>query len=85
MICNYGERNAHRLPAYIRLDLSANWFFLKQAKREGGLNLSIYNVLCRENAVGYGLKVNMEEQSYQFRPTTFGLKFMPSLSVFFKF
>ncbi|MBR1574146.1 MAG: hypothetical protein IJ652_04795 [Bacteroidales bacterium] len=27
VICNYGERNAARLPAYIRLDLSANWYF----------------------------------------------------------
>ena len=52
---------------------------------EGGLNLSIYNVLCRENAVGYGLNINMEEQSYQFKPTTFGIKFMPSLAIFFKF
>lgn len=85
MICNYGERNACRLPAYIRLDLSGNWYFIKNAKMEGGVNLSIYNVLCRENAVGYGLNINMEEQSYQFKPTTFGIKFMPSLAVFFKF
>ena len=85
MICNYGERNACRLPPYIRLDISGNWFFIKNARREGGLNLSIYNVLCRENAVGYGLKVNMDEQSYQFRPTTFGIKFMPSLAVFYRF
>lgn len=85
MICNYGERNAQRLPPYIRLDISGNWYFIKQARREGGLNLSIYNVLCRENAVGYGLKTNLAEQSYQFRPTSFGLKFLPSLSVFYKF
>lgn len=85
MICNYGERNAFRLPAYIRLDLSGNWYFIKNSKMEGGLNLSIYNVLCRENAVGYGLNINMEEQSYQFKPTTFGIKFMPSLAIFFKF
>ena len=85
MICNYGERNACRLPAYIRLDLSGNWYFIKNSRMEGGVNLSIYNVLCRENAVAYGLKINKEEQSYQFRPTTFGIKFMPSVAVFFKF
>ena len=85
MVCTYSDRNAYRLPAYIRLDLSANWYFLRKEGREGGLNLSIYNVLCRENAVGYGIHTDPEEGTYSFSPSSFGVKFMPSLAVFYKF
>ena len=85
MVCTYGDRNAHRLGSYVRLDLSANWYFLRKEGREGGLNLSIYNALCRENAVGYGIHTDPEKGTYRFSPTTFGIKFMPSLAVFYKF
>lgn len=85
LICNYGEHNGARLPAYIRLDLSANWYIHRDSRRQNGLNLSIYNVLCRENAVGYGVHTNEEGTAYEFRPTAFAIKFMPSLAYFHKF
>lgn len=85
IVCTYSDRNAFRLPAYIRLDLSANWYFLREARRQGGLNLSIYNVLCRNNVVGYGIHTDPDNGSCRFTPTSFGIKFLPSLAVFYKF
>ncbi len=85
LICNYGEHNGSRLPAYIRMDLSVNWYIHKDARRHNGINLSIYNVLCRENAVGYGVHVNKDRTGYYFAPMAFAIKFMPSLSYFHKF
>lgn len=85
VICNYGERNAARLPAYIKLDLSANWYFHRDKRRRNGLNFSVYNVLGRDNAVGYGVHINRERNAYSFRPTSFGIKFLPSVAYFHKF
>jgi hypothetical protein len=85
LLTAYGERNASRLPAYIRMDLSANWYFLKKERHQAGLNLSIYNVLCRNNAVGYGIMEGSDGNSFVFSPTSFGIKFMPSLALFYKF
>ena len=86
LICNYGERNGARLPAYVRLDLSANWYFRRHKDgRKNGLNFSIYNVLCRENAVGYGVHARPKDGTYVFKPTAFAIKFMPSVAYFHKF
>ena len=85
IITGYGERNAARLPAYVRMDLSANWYFYQRANRQAGLNLSIYNALCRNNAVGYGVMTSADGRSVTFSPTSFGIKFMPSLALFYKF
>ena len=85
LLCNYGEHNGARLPAYIRMDLSVNWYIRKTARGHNGINLSIYNVLCRDNALGYGVHFNRETMSYRFTPTSFSIKFMPSLAYFHKF
>lgn len=85
VICNYGEHNAARLPAYIRLDISVNWYFHKDARRRNGLNFSMYNALGRRNAVGYGVHLNEEDFSYNFLPTSYGVRFLPSLAYFHKF
>ena len=85
VICNYGEHNAARLPAYVRLDISVNWYFHKDARRRNGLNFSMYNVLGRRNAVGYGVHLNEEDYSYNFMPTSYGVRFLPSLAYFHKF
>ena len=85
VICCYGERNAARLPAYARMDLSINWFFYRTDRRRAGLNFSMYNVLGRRNAVGFGVHSNQEDLSYEFLPTVFEIRFLPSLAVFYKF
>ena len=49
---NYSNRNAYRIPDYLRLDLSLTLEgnFRKQKLAHGSWNLSVYNVLGRKNA-----------------------------------
>lgn len=85
MVCTYGPYNAENLPPYAKMDISANWYIRKGPRLTHGLNFSMYNVLGRQNAVGYGLHYNEENQTYCFRPTRIIIRFLPSLSYFLKF
>ena len=85
VFCFYGEHNGARLPAYIRLDLSMNWFFRKDARRKSGLNFSLYNVLMRNNPVTYGLVRNKDEDTFSFRPLHFDIRMLPSVAYFYSF
>ena len=49
IINEYSERNAFRMSAYHRMDVSATYNFKKRKKYESSLNLSIYNVYNRYN------------------------------------
>lgn len=49
IVKEYGKYNGARMPAYHRLDISANYWFFKQKNRESGLNFSIYNVYKHSN------------------------------------
>ena len=84
-MCTYGPYNAENLPAYAKLDLSANWYFHKDPKRRNGINISMYNVLGRVNAVGYGLHFNRSTSSYSFEPNKIQIRFMPAIAYFHKF
>lgn len=83
IITKYGEHNACRLRPYIRLDVSVNRAFIKNEKMENGINLSVYNVLARKNEVMWRLHVN--DDSYAYRPLSFFLVLMPSISYYHKF
>lgn len=85
IFCFYGEHNGARLPAYIRLDLSANWYFHKDARRKSGLNFSLYNVLMRSNAIAYGLVRDYDSTTFSFRPMDFGIRMLPSIAYFYSF
>ena len=85
LVCEYGPYNAERLPAYVKMDLSANWYFKKGPRSKCGLNFSMYNILGRENAVGYGIHINRDFTAYQFRPFSIQVKFLPSLAFFYSF
>lgn len=51
IVKEYGHYNGSRMPAYHRLDISANYWFFKHKNRESGLNFSIYNVYKHQNPV----------------------------------
>lgn len=51
IVKEYGKYNGARMPAYHRLDISANYWFFKQKNRESGLNFSIYNVYKHSNPI----------------------------------
>ena len=44
----YGPRNGFRMPAYVRLDLSATWHF-RRGPRPHALALNVYNATNRKN------------------------------------
>ena len=85
LVCNYGTYNGDRLPAYVKLDLSANWYFRRTPKGKTGINVSLYNALGNKNYLGYGLHVNRELTSYSFIPLSMNIRFLPSLAFFHTF
>lgn len=85
MVCNYGAHNGSRIPPYIRLDLSVNWYFHRGPRGENGLNFALYNALGRENPLGAGIHMSSDKSSFEFHTVSFGIKFLPSLAYFHKF
>jgi len=82
LIIKYGEYNAARLHPYVRLDLSANYKW--GSKAEHGVNFSLYNVTSRDNELFYYLRTR-DDGSFVYRPVTFVLHILPSLSYYYKF
>lgn len=88
LLNTYGKYNGNRLPSYMRLDLSSNYYFKKTDENTIGLNLSFYNVLMRKNVLMYRLKKTTSETAesdYIYGPLSFFIKMLPSLSFFVKF
>lgn len=83
ILTEFSGHNENRLKDYIRLDISANYDIIKNEKRTAGINLSIYNVLCRKNEIYYGLKA--KNNSFRFQPTSFLTNILPSISFYYKF
>jgi hypothetical protein len=83
LLSEYGQRNANRLKPYVRLDLSANYYFKKTKDRESGINISVYNVLMHSNDLFYRLK--FYENKFGYRPFRFFGKMLPSINYFYKF
>ena len=49
LVNDYGARNAYRMPAYHRADLSVTYKGKQRKRFQGSWNLSIYNVYSRQN------------------------------------
>lgn len=56
IITQNSERNAYRLPAYHRLDVSLTHYQKKRKHRQGSWNISIYNLYNRQNV--YNIQYN---------------------------
>ena len=84
LLARYSAHNAYRLRPYSRLDLSANYRLAIRGGREHGINLSVYNVLGQENELFYAWHV-FSDGNYVFRPVSFLLKIIPSVSYYAKF
>jgi len=74
----FGEKNAYRLPAYHRLDLSlsASW---QRPKATHTINLSLYNVYNRKNILHVSYVADETTQTYGYQKYTV-LPFIPSIS-----
>lgn len=49
IIKEYGRYNSFRLPDYHRLDVSVNYWLVRNARRESGFNFSVYNAYKKNN------------------------------------
>ena len=86
MFVKYGEFNENRMNPYIRLDLSVNYDLnIRDGRfvKSHGLNLSLYNVLCRTNDLGYRLKVYKD--NFFYHPVSFMSLVLPSISYYCTF
>ena len=84
LMMKYGAYNSSRLKPYKRLDLSANYKWKSRRFRENGVNLSLYNAIAQSNELFYYIK-SREDGSFAYRPVTFMLRVLPSISYFCKF
>ncbi|MBO5193835.1 MAG: TonB-dependent receptor, partial [Bacteroidales bacterium] len=83
IIPEYGEHNANRLRPYIRLDLSVSYSIVRNDRRECGLNFSLYNATARKNDLMYRLRVR--DGRFAYRPMSFFMTLVPSVSYYHKF
>jgi hypothetical protein len=77
-----GERNAHRIPTYHRLDIAAN---LNPEGKRGSWSFGLYNVYARRNA--YSIFFRQQENSTQTEAVRLSIlgSIIPSITYNFKF
>jgi hypothetical protein len=83
----YGPRNGYRLPAYVRLDLGATWYF-RRGPRPHALSLSVYNATNQKNPFLTTFDTEYDYQTGQRRQKLVGVALfpvLPSLSYQFSF
>ena len=87
LVTDYTRRNACRNKPYFRLDVSATYYFRREASRESGLCFSLYNASGYKNDVFRMLEVTEQEGEYYYAYHALNLhiRFLPSLSFFYKF
>jgi hypothetical protein len=77
----YTSKNAYRMPAYSRLDLSATWTLSKHSN----LNFSVYNAYDRQNAYSITFQQNPDNPSQTQAVQTTIFPIMPSVTYNFNF
>lgn len=77
----YTTKNAYRMPAYNRLDLSATWTLGKHSS----LNFSVYNAYDRQNAYSINFRRNPDNPNETQAIQTTIFPFMPSVTYNFEF
>lgn len=74
----YGPRNGHRLPAYVRLDLGATWYF-RRGPRPHALSLNVYNATNQKNPFLTTFDTEYDMQTGQRRQKLVGVALFPVL------
>jgi hypothetical protein len=86
MVSFYTERNAHRLPAYHRMDFSATYEPKNPGKRfQSSWNFSVFNVYGRENPFMISFRESETNPGRQEAVRTALFKIVPSVTWNFKF
>lgn len=81
----YTKRNAYRMPAYHRLDLSATWKLKEHKHYSSELAFGLYNAYGRENAYAITFRQNATDPTKTEAVQTSLFRFVPSVSYNFKF
>ena len=83
IICEYFPHNSSRLPSYNRLDVSANWVFMKKGHFRHSLNLSVYNATAAHNVLFVYTSYSMDKGIRNLRSVMKSV--IPSLSYAIEF
>jgi TonB dependent receptor/CarboxypepD_reg-like domain/TonB-dependent Receptor Plug Domain len=81
----YGDRNANRMPAYHRLDISATYEKPRKGRFQSSWNFSIYNLYGRENAYTITFEDDPKDASRTRAIQTSLFRWVPSVTYNFKF
>ena len=84
VVTQYGPYNACRMSPYFRTDVSVNYKWEGKGRTEQGINFSVYNVTFHKNDMFYSLRSH-QDGSFEFVPTNFCLRALPSISYYIKF
>lgn len=84
-IFQYSNRNADRMPAYHRMDLSATYEPNKNKRWKSSWTFGIYNVYGRENAYTIAFEDNPDKPGTTRAMQTSLFKFVPNVTYNFKF
>lgn len=84
VIAHYREHNANRLQPYCRLDLSVSYKWKPRFAKENGINLSVYNATGRGNELFYYISTH-SDGSFSYKPKSFVVNILPSVSYYCKF
>jgi hypothetical protein len=84
-VYEYGNRNANRMPANHRLDISATYEPKKKRKMQGTWNFGLYNVYGRENAYTITFEDNPNDPTKTQALQTSLFRWVPSVTYNFKF
>ena len=83
----YSKRNAYRMPAYHRLDLSVTISGKEKPEKKwrGDWNFSVYNAYGRKNAWSINFIQDETDPSFTFAEKTYLFSIIPAVSYNFKF
>jgi len=84
-IFQYSKRNADRMPAYHRIDLSATYEPAKNKLFKSSWSFGIYNLYGRENAYAISFEDNPDKPGTTRAIQTSLFKFVPNITYNFKF
>lgn len=84
LVIKKGEYNGVRLRPYVRMNLSANYKWKCGKRNEHCINLSVYNATRSSNDLFYFMSVN-DNNEFRYKPMTFAINIMPSISYTYKF
>lgn len=85
---HYTDVNSFRMPAYHRLDVSANYLLKKRGRFESSINFSIYNAYNNANPyfIYFQVEGNIDEYYLSVKPKQVSLfPILPAITYSFKF